>query len=125
MAAGDDVRLLVEFGLVNEEGVARLANLIRGVQSLAGGGGGFAAPAKARRRGRPPKGQAGGASATPAAKKGRGGKRTPFNVSKEDLQKARETMTVRQIAQKYGVSSQTIFLKLKKLGLTQPKAKKK
>src|ERR1041384_3213955 len=109
MALQDDVQKLIDFGIFNEDAVGRLASVIRSVESLAPGGG---APARGR-RGRP----AGG-----------GGKRAArgsFNVTKDELAKMRETMTAKQIGEKYGVSAGTVAQKAMKLGLATPRKKEK
>ena len=111
MALHDDVQELIDFGIFNEEAVGRLASVIRTVQSLAPGG----APA---RRGRGPGRPAGGGG-------GKRGPRGKFEVTKEELAKMRETMTAKEIAEKYGVSAGTVAQKAMKMGLATPRKKEK
>ena len=111
MAFQDDVQTLIDFGMFSEDAVGRLANVIRTVQSLSSGG----SPAPAR-RGRP--------RGRPAGGGGKRGPRGSFNVTKEELAKMRETMTAKQIAEKYGVSPGTVAQKAMKLGLATPRGKK-
>lgn len=130
MASSDDLQLLVDFGLLNEDGVSKLANLIRGVQLLSAGGS-FAGVQRGpgRRRGRPPTAQ-GPAMNGGAAGAGKRGPRTKFSATKEQLSSMRQGgMTAKAIAEKLGVSMATVNLHLRKHGLTTPRkgkpAKKK
>lgn len=106
MASNDDLQTLSEFGLFNEDGIAKLAGLIRNVQALAGG----AVPGK--RRGRPPKA-------------GQRAARGSFSPTKDELSKMKATMTAKEIAAKHGVSTATVNLRLKQHGLTKPRKKGK
>src|SRR6266545_1345781 len=108
MALHDDVQELIDFGIFNEDAVGRLASVIRTVQSLSPGGG------PARGRGRPRGRPAGGGRAP----------RGSFNVTKDELAKMRESMTAKEIAEKYGVSPGTVAQRAMKLGLATPRGKK-
>ncbi len=112
MASTEDLQLLADFGLFNGDGVAKLANLIRQIQAISGNAMGVAV--KARKPGRPR------AVARKRAAKG------SFNPTKEELAKMRQDgMTAKAIAGKFGVSMATVNLRLKKLGLTNPRKKGK
>ncbi len=120
MASTDDLQALADFGIFNDDGVSRLATLIRNVQALTGGA---AAPSTGKRRGRPPA----AAKPTNGATRQRAA-RGSFSPTKEELAKMKTTMTAKEIADKHGVSVATVNLRLKKLGLTTPRkgaAKKK
>lgn len=44
-----------------------------------------------------------------------------FALSKEELSKLRETLTIKQIAEQYQVSSATVYNRLREMGLTDPR----
>jgi DNA-binding NarL/FixJ family response regulator len=109
MASTEDLQVLVDFGLFNGDGVARLANLIRQIQAISGTAMGAAVKA-AGRPGRP------AAGARKRAPRGR------FDPTKEELAKMRQDgMTAKAIAAKFRVSMATVNLRLRKLGLTNPR----
>ena len=97
---------LIDMGVLNEAGLEKLGQLFQGVQALGG------VAVSAARRGRPP-----------ASKKGKRAARGSFNPSKDELAKMRKDgMTAKAIATKHGVSMATVNLRLRKLGLTKPRA---
>ncbi len=118
MASTDDLQTLADFGIFNDDGVSKLATLIRNVQALTGGAG---AASTGKKRGRPA-----AAKPTNGAQRQRA-PRGSFSPTKDELAKMKATMTAKQIAEKHGVSVATVNLRLKKLGLTTPRkgAKKK
>lgn len=118
MVNPQDVQTLIDFGVLNEAGLARLAGLIRSIQGLAGV---TAAPGRAAAMG-------------PAAVQngvGRKRRRAAFTATKDDLSKMKsQGMTAKAIAAKLGCSMATVNTYLKKFGLTTgrkgrpPKVKK-
>jgi hypothetical protein len=113
----DDLQTLVDFGLFNREGVAKLSSLIRTVQALTGGALGATAP---KRRGRPPKAAGAAMNGRPAGT-GKRGRRSKLTATKDELAAMRKSgMTAKAIAAKYGVSMGAVNLHLRKHGLTNP-----
>ena len=115
MALQDDVGLLVEYGLFNEDALGRIANAIRTVRELAGGGSAPTRRAPAR-RGRPAGGGGGRKTRAP---------RGSFNPSKDELSKLKANMTAKAIAEKFGISTATVNNRLRAMGLTKPRKGKK
>lgn len=111
----DDLQTLVDFGLFSEQGLAKLARLIRGVQALSGNGEIMVGATKAQGRrgpGRKPGRPAGGGGGKRAA-------RGSFNPTKDELAKLRDSgMTAKEIAAKAGVSMATVNNRLREHGLT-------
>jgi hypothetical protein len=123
MSLRDDVDLLVDYGLFNEDAIGRIANALRTVRDLAGGNAVRRGPG---RRGRRP-GRPAGSGRGPGRPRG-AGKRAPrgsFNPSKDELAKMRATMTAKEIAEKHGVSTATVNIRARALGLTTPRKKRK
>ena len=117
--AANDIDTLADFGIFDSTGVARLAALIRNVQSLASGGMGVRrSPGRPRGR-RPgrPRGRRPGRPAGAASTNGRG-RRGKMTVSATELAEMRKTMTGKAVAQKLGVSIGTVTNHLKKHGLS-------
>jgi DNA-binding NarL/FixJ family response regulator len=108
MALSEDLQVLSEFGIFNEEAVARLAGIVRlGIQAFSAG-----KPAAAAAR---PVARAAGKRAL----------RGSFNPTKDEISKLRQDgMTAKAISEKYGVSVATVNLRLKKFGLTTPRKAK-
>jgi hypothetical protein len=117
--AASDIDTLADFGIFDSTGVARLATLIRSVQSLASGGmavGRSPGRPRGKRPGRP-RGRRRGRPAGAASTNGRR-ERGKMTVSATELAEMRKTMTGKAIAQKLGVSIGTVTNHLKKHGLT-------
>jgi hypothetical protein len=119
--AASDIDTLADFGIFDSTGVARLAALIRSVQSLASGGMALRrSPGRprgrrpGRPRGRKPGRPALEGSASTNGRRARG----KMTVSKDELSAMRETMTGGAIAEKLGVSRATVTNYLKKYGLS-------
>ncbi len=120
----ENLEVLADFGLFNEGAVEKLASLIRTVQSLAGSAPSAATDGGRGKRGpgRPPR--AAETAAGPAGD-GRGrAKRGSFNPTKEELAKLRETLTAKEIGEKFGVSPGTVAQRAIKLNLTTPRGKR-
>jgi hypothetical protein len=124
----NDLDVLESYGVP----VKKLASLIRTVRALAGGAleelAAAVSPGNGR-RGRP-LGKRGPGRPQGSVRAGRPRKaRGSFNVAKEELAKLKQTMTGKQIAQKYNVSPSTVQNRLRSFGLTSGKrgrpAKKK
>jgi len=124
----DDLDVLESYGIP----VKKLASLIRTVRALAGGAlEDLAAVVKpgSGKRGKPPgtrgPGRPRGSVSGRRPRKARG----TLNVAKDALAKLKETMTGKQIAEKYNVSLSTVQNRLRSFGLTSGKrgrpAKKK
>jgi len=119
MANADDVQVLVNFGIFNAEGVSRLANIIRTIETLSSGGASVGVRRGRRRRPRKAQGAALNGRAAGARKRG---PRAKFTATKEQLSSMRQSgMTAKAMAAKLGVSMATVNLHLRKHGLTKPR----
>jgi hypothetical protein len=119
--AASDIDTLADFGIFDSAGIARLAALIRSVQSLASGGmavGRSPGRPRGRRPGRPRGRKPGRPAAQGDASTNGRRARGRMTVSKDELAKMRETMTGKAIAAQLGVSMGTVTNHLKKHGLT-------
>lgn len=123
MSTADDVQLLIDFGLLNEEGIQRLATLVRGLQAVLGSP---AAPAGAAKALRGPAPRSSGRQLAqdesldaPEVSRRR---RRVAGITAEVLSTYRQQgRTTAQIAAELGVSVPTVNVYLRRFGLTNPR----